>query len=325
MRNGLFVITALLMAWFTVGCGGGTQATASQMTSSVPASATTSASTPQAAVASLAATGSPAQAATQAESVVVDPQPSSGAQPPPQATAAGFANLAFDDEMTTPVAADVSNGTAGTANWYMPAQWWGGPTSSSCLSQSGSVLTISGCGGVTGFASAPGDGSTTSHNNYAFKYGYWEASFTRPDCYTNSGEWAAWWLLPSPANNSQNSGYSGELDIFEGNVVAGGTGNNGSGTYHVWSNGNTDAESNNSADSYPMPSGTNCTQQTIYGLLWTPGNLQWYINNHLVNSVSYSSSQAKTAFDGSLAYYMILDRQDGAGSMGIDWVRVWQP
>ena len=233
--------------------------------------------------------------------------------------------LAFDEEFNeSSVSGLATTGGAGSQTWYMPAQWWSSCGSTSNLALGNGALTINGAGCVTGIASAPANGSTTSNNNWAYKYGYWEASFTRPDCKTNSKEWTAWWLLASPATNAaQNTGYSGEIDIFEGNYVGGGM-NTGSGTYHVWSNGNSDVENNNNTDSYSMPSSSNCTAQTVYGLLWTQGRFEWYVNNQLVNSSTYSSSNAKTAFDGNLKYYMILDRQDGASSMALDYVRVWQ-
>src|ERR1700730_9148150 len=170
--------------------------------------------------------------------------------------------------------------------------------------------------------------SPQAGNNGAWRYGYFEARL-RWDVV--KGAWPAFWLIPVEDATGQDiyngTKESGEIDIFEGQ---GDHPHVFYGTIHDWVNLRDHANKNNF---FALPGNVDLSQFHIYGLLWTPGKVTWYLDNQPLHSES-----TPAIFDRQ-DFFLVLTMQEGddwkAGNLSgvtaprmtlnVDWVRVWQP
>lgn len=265
--------------------------------------------------------------------ILAPPHSLCAAQPdvPPQAS--GY-KLAFEDNFNTLDLATDGPGEdqkSRVHTWY-PGVWWSSkPTELGNISVSKSILAL------TWTRNHPGRDTRTSittlsHDKRQFKawrYGYFEARM-RWDVV--KGAWPAFWLIPVQDATGQNvyDGVkkTGEIDIFEGQ---GGLPHTFYGTIHEWWL-NTGTDHSNRNNAFHLPEDADMSQFHTYGLLWKPGQVTWYFDNHPLHSEKTPEIVDRQDF------YLVLTMQEGVNwtgddlsgvtatrmTLNVDWVRVWQ-
>jgi hypothetical protein len=238
--------------------------------------------------------------------------------PPSQVT--GY-KLVFSEDFDTP---SLSPDGDGNYIWYK-GLWWEKPAPATNISIANSVLALNWRKGQT-----PNDTSITTLSrdakyHHAWRYGYFELRM-RWD--TVTGSWPAIWLMPLQNADTHDGREAGELDIFEGQ---GATPHTFYGTIHDWTH-DQDAKNNKGSNYYELSNTVDLSQYHVYGLLWTPGRVVWYLDNQ-----SLFSASTYPIFDLQ-DYYLIVGSQEGANwtygdlsgvsastiAVNVDWVRVWQ-
>ena len=161
----------------------------------------------------------------------------------------------------------------------------------------------------------------------AWQYGYFEA---RMKWDVVKGGWPALWLIPleDALGESTHNGIreSGEIDIFEGQ---GDHPHTYFGTLHDWVNLHDSATPENHFD---LPDNLDLSQFHLYGLLWTPGTVSWYLDNQLLHT-----EKTPAVFDRQ-HFFLVIGMQEGVNwrlgdksgitspqmKLAVDWVHVWQ-
>jgi beta-glucanase (GH16 family) len=163
---------------------------------------------------------------------------------------------------------------------------------------------------------------------HAWRYGYFEA---RMKWDVTRGAWPAFWLIPveDAAGKAIYNGKreSGEIDIFEGQ---GSDPHTFYGTWHDWVNG---VDVLKKGNAFALPTSVNMGEYHVYGLLWTPGQFTWYLDN-----VALGTSKNTPAIFDKQNFFIVLGSQEGVNwtygnrswvksgqmNLDVDWVRVWQ-
>jgi beta-glucanase (GH16 family) len=252
------------------------------------------------------------------------PTPAPGLTPPPQASAAGFHTLSFDEEFSGPL--DIGFGTTG--HKWNAGLWWEAVPPASDFVVSNHVLTITGRSSSIGSAGGV-DLCTQYHDasgGTSFLGGYFEARLMATD-------WSAFWLycwdrptvfgsLIQPSNPLT---CTNEIDIVETDPKYP---NTVFCTLHKNSSSDVVPDAQNNPDFFPMPNGGSVFGQWhTYGLLWTQSSVAWYVDNVKVASVApYPSTWQPVQ--------LILTASAGgvAGSASnvlppitqVQWVHVWK-
>ena len=237
--------------------------------------------------------------------------------PPPQAIAAGFWNLGFDEEFKGPL--DIGYGTSG--HKWNASLWWEPVALASAFCVQDGVLTI------TATASEKAELCTQYHDASGGRYflgGYFEA---RMRC----SDWSGFWLFC--ANRPRVYGdrirpsnpltWTNEIDIIETDP---GLPNTAFCTVHknTSSDGGVPDEQNDAP--FPIPGPVLGAWHT-YGVLWTQNQITWYVDNVKVATARpYSSTWQQVQ--------LILSASPGGvnGSAStvlppvtqVQWVRVWE-
>jgi len=242
---------------------------------------------------------------------------------PPQAVAAGFTTLNFDQEPNQPW--DI--GFANNGHKWSCAMWWyPWPATDSFSVNSQGILTITDYTGTGG----TGTNICTQYYDYSggtyFQGGYFEA-------YMSTTDWSAFWLYNAerPFGVTQVATdpltWTNEIDIIEtdpGATFA----NTATTTIHsnTGSDGGitdqTNPNNNNSISNGPIEG-----EWHIYGCLWTQTQVTWYVDNVQVCTYPAFASTYQPA-------QLILGCGNGGvnGSAStvtpptvqIKWVRVWE-
>lgn len=228
---------------------------------------------------------------------------------PPQAKAAGFARLIFDDEFNS---LNLSSNGAARAKWYNGV-WYESPSPIADFS-----LIYGGDNSINIMQRRgdPHDSSITTYNrsgngsNTTFNQGYFEALMRWSDTPDN---FAAFWLISSEHAKGTDNQHWCELDIFEafgnGNYV---------GTLHDWPKNKP-----NTNNWQPLPGKPDMNQFHKYGMLWTAQTVSWYFDDKLV------MSWPTPAICNQQQLFMILGAQVHPPqyadvSVNAKWVRVWR-
>ena len=244
--------------------------------------------------------------------------------PPPQASAAGYSTLGFDDEFTS-ASTIAPNLTASTGYKWYPFKtanlWTLNPGGTGTL-----VINTDTSGYGQDLQTIPMSAAPTITAG-TFQYGYFEASMQFNPRGHTSGAWPAFWSFSASAQTVVNGQHSAELDFMEAYP-------NGAltlliDTIHEWissGGGATGSGSQNSPD-WLTVNPTDGGYHT-YGCLHTPGKLQWYLDN---KPVTFSGGATSVATGPGTKFptietsriYLIL----GTGAnwpTSFDWVHVWQ-
>jgi len=170
---------------------------------------------------------------------------------------------------------------------------------------------------------------------FSKKYGKFEARIRMPK---GQGFWPAFWLMPK---DSIYGGWaaSGEIDIME---ARGRLPGEVSGTIHF---GGTWPNNKSSGATYRFPEGTDIGDFHVYSLEWEPGELRWYVDGQLYQTLNNWDSigpgqPAKYAYPAPFdqPFYIILNLAVGGNfdggrvpdasmfpaRMEVDYVRVYE-
>jgi beta-glucanase (GH16 family) len=241
--------------------------------------------------------------------------------PPPQAEGC---RLVFADEFD---ADDLSPDGAGVHTWYEGVWWYHKHAPLSNISIEGSVLSLKWARGQEASDTSISTLSRDAHHFAAWRYGYYEARM-RWDVVR--GAWPAFWLIPVQDAEDKavynGTKETGEIDIFEGQ---GDHPHTFYGTIHDWVNLHDHANRDNT---FQLSDNVDFSEFHTYGLLWTPGEVTWYFDNHPLHS-----EKTPAIFDRQ-DFFLVLGMAAGedwkAGNLSgvpapsmtlnVDWVRVWQ-
>lgn len=166
-------------------------------------------------------------------------------------------------------------------------------------------------------------------------YGRFEARMQLP---TGDGVWPAFWMMPA-GNEYGTWASSGEIDIME---ARGRLPGEVAGTIH-W--GKPYPSNKSTGDEYEFPQGQSITGYHTYAVEWEPGEIRWYVDGNLYQTVNdWSSTGAgqpdKYAYPAPFdkPFYMILNLAIGGAfdgnrlpddsllpaTMKVDYVRVYE-
>ncbi|XID95843.1 S-layer homology domain-containing protein [Paenibacillaceae bacterium WGS1546] len=171
--------------------------------------------------------------------------------------------------------------------------------------------------------------------NFSKAYGKFEAKIKLP---LGQGLWPAFWMMPA---DDEYGGWaaSGEIDIME---AKGRLPDRIGGALHY---GRGWPGNKYTAKDYQFPQGQNITGEHVYGLEWEPGEIRWYVDGQLYQTVNNWDSTgvdqpAKYAFPAPFdkPFYLILnlavggtfdggltpDPSDLPAKMEVDYVRVYE-
>lgn len=267
---------------------------------------------------------------------------------PGPAAAAGYNTLTFSDDFTSSSTIAPTKTTSSGYNWYwgLQAATSGNPTTcwsmnttamassisngnsggGSYASINGGILTITGPAfpndalmTIPGWALNTGGAVRPAAGNWQYGYfeGYLQFNTTHITGVQANG-WPAFWMWGAEGLNSEGfvssalNATTTEFDLIEafGTIFGGGAGSWGSavhqpaGSTTVYSTSLTNADNN----------------WHQYGILWTPGNIAFYLDNALQGSHSTSGWSIATQH-----MFMIMGTgNQSGGQMNVDWVRVWQ-
>ena len=275
----------------------------------------------------------PSKSASAAVSIVPSagtsqPLACSGTQPAPttaptQAAAAGFNTLVFDDEFNSPNT--ISPNNEGHYNWYT----WNVYGTSKELS-SADYEVSNGC--LTIFTDLTGSGADLQTVNSGtattglFQYGYFEARIQfNPTGSEGGGSWPAFWsdALQSIPEISPFA----ELDFMEavpngkGGATTGSNGVTIITTAHQWTKGNGWNDTYNTNNIPPVPASFNYDAFHIYGCLWSPSSVTWYIDNQPVMTVAIGPGTELTAIEQDQLFLILGTGKNWPTTF--DYVRVW--
>lgn len=168
--------------------------------------------------------------------------------------------------------------------------------------------------------------NTTIRSLQDFRYGYFEANF-RFDAV--EGSWPAFWLLSSETMNDRTLN-GGEFDIME---WMSSSPSQCFFNFHKWTPGGKELGAPTTV-TFNAHDGFSFSDYHTYAILWTPGNVDWYIDN-----VYYGSCPIDREIE-SHHYYLMLGAQAGldwkddpetlaripASQIQVQakWIRVWQ-
>ncbi|PST83638.1 hypothetical protein C7T94_13965 [Pedobacter yulinensis] len=167
-------------------------------------------------------------------------------------------------------------------------------------------------------------GGIQTSGKFSIRYGKVEV---RAKFKKGQGSWPAIWMMPEVPVSYGGWPNSGEIDIMEHvnyeNVIHQ-TIHNGSVTNANGGSTATHTASYNAAD------------YNIYGIVWTPSAIQFYVNNVLQYTYSRAANATSLQWPFDRPFHLILNQSGGAGwpgaitnadlpfNMMVDWVRIYK-
>jgi hypothetical protein len=243
--------------------------------------------------------------------------------PAPLSSLSGY-QMVFHDEFDELA---LSPNGRGAYTWYNGVWFNHQHAPPANISVSNSVMTLLWTAGQPSFDTSI---ATLSHDKtryHAWRYGYFDARL-RWDVV--NGAWPAFWMIPvqDAVGTDIYAGQkeSGEIDIFEGQ---GDQPYTYFATIHDWLHLKDSANQNNVVK---LSASVDLSQFHSYGLLWTPGQMTWYLDG-----VPIHAEVAPPIFDKQ-DFFVVIGMQEGADwkagdrsgvsatsmKMDVDWFRVWQ-
>jgi beta-glucanase (GH16 family) len=231
--------------------------------------------------------------------------------------------LVFTDDFNTSGSFDATKWTYSPR--FQPA-WAKYLTSSPAYaSQNGTDLVLKMDNAVIAGDNVPyHSGGIQSSTKFNFLYGKVEA---RAKFKQGQGSWPAIWMMPEVPVSYGDWPNSGEIDIMEHvnyeNVVH----------QTIHSGTATDANGGSTAT---KASAYNTADYNIYGMVWSPDAIQFYVNNVLQYTYSRAANATSAQWPFNKPFYLILNQSGGAGwpgaitnadlpfNMNVDWIRVYK-
>lgn len=241
--------------------------------------------------------------------------------PPPQAIAAGFKNLVFNDEFSV----DSFTSAATTRLWWESFHFFPPPV--------GVIEMLPGGGGVR--LTTPGKSPHTHLVNHpvndapygdGYLFGYFEARMRfLPGANADvANSWGAFWLFSKPAIENKVSDANGnrswcEIDVAE--MYRHGQLNT---TIHSWyqPNGGTPQDTFNPVHLNVVNGDPIDGNWHTFGLLWQPGVVTWYMDN--VQVATYAHSYAVCNTQAMTPIFSVQSLADDSQIADVDWIRIWK-
>lgn len=263
-----------------------------------------------------------------------------GIKAPEPAAQVGYDKLVFSDDFDSICTIDVMGTGKPGYNWYVDRPVWGsGITEPSAYSVSNSVLTVSSTGDTASWALS--SFSVKGNTGHSFKHGYFEARIRfDPTLGKSCKSWPAWWSLSTLHSKLNNMDHWAELDFFEA-YTGGYVDYTGAlvGTVHDWAD-RSKVHYQNSNNWKPLPKGTDFNQWHVYGCLWRPSEITWYLDDEPLITQKFSATMPPdplangTTTPTPAGVFSILDEEpdgmllilgsDPKWPIYVDWVHVWQ-
>lgn len=238
-------------------------------------------------------------------------------------TLASTWDLVFSDEFN-------STGGFNTSKWTYCPRWspaWAKYLTSTpaYVSQNGTDLVLKMDNAVIAGDPVPyHSGGIQTSTKFSFLYGKVEV---RAKFKQGQGSWPAIWMMPEVPVSYGDWPNSGEIDIMEHvnyeNVIHQ-TIHNGSATTPSGGSSATQTTAYNTAD------------YNIYGIVWSPSSIEFYVNNILRYTYNKAVGATSTQWPFDKPFYLILNQSGGAGwpgainnadlpfNMNVDWIRVYK-
>ncbi len=246
--------------------------------------------------------------------------------PPPQAVAAGYNRLAFDEEFSSFNGIDMSNTGKPGYNFYRRLPF-GRVEPTNDLSISNGVLTINSQRHSynLGLISICKNGS--GWNGFTASGGaYFEASI-RFDPTVSAHGWPSFWTMAAEHfYGGQNTNFL-EIDFFEYDTLQYGQPQNTyGGAIHLWATSKVQSTNNQAHNRFLITAPPDTDWKNSFntvGTLWAPGShIDYYFNNTLTTDTNpYSLYPQLQPMDNQ--HMPVIIGSDG-WPMKVDWVRVWQ-
>lgn len=230
--------------------------------------------------------------------------------------------LIFQDEFNT-------SGNFDTSKWIFcerqTAAWtkYLTPNSDYASLKGGNLVLLMDNKTITGDNVPYHSGGIKTQTKFSFLYGKVEV---RAKFKMGRGSWPAIWMMPE---NSTYGGWpgSGEIDIME-HV------NNESVVHQTIHNASVTNASGGSTATKSAP--YNTSDYNIYGIIWTPDEIQFYVNNQHRYTYKKAENATSKEWPFDKPFHLILNQSGGAGwpgpitdvdlpfTMEVDWVKVYQ-
>lgn len=232
-------------------------------------------------------------------------------------------DLVFSDEFNTA-------GSFDTTKWAYSPRW--SPAWAKYLTASPAYVNQDGTDLVLKMDNAviPGDpvpyhsGGVQTSGKFSLLYGKIEV---RAKFKQGQGSWPAIWMMPEVPVAYGDWPNSGEIDIMEHvnyeNLIHQ--------TIH-----NATVTNASGGSSATKSTAYNTADYNIYGIIWSPGSVQFYVNNVLQYTYSRAAGASPAQWPFDKPFYLILNQSGGAGwpgaitnadlpfNMNVDWVRVYK-
>jgi beta-glucanase (GH16 family) len=206
-----------------------------------------------------------------------------------------FANTSGAPAQPNPAVWTYDTGNSGFGNSELENYCAWGSSTSPCSTTSPSEFV-----GTDGYlhieAQQPSPGVYTSarlktQGLFSFQYGRLEVKAMVPEA---QGFWPAAWLLGNNINNVQWPA-CGEQDVLERVNAAGSPDWNEGSVHGTGFTGGTGL-----GTQYPFPNGQTAAQWHTYGMIWSPGSVQYYIDGPSNVYATYTTSSLTPLNDGAV-------------------------
>jgi beta-glucanase (GH16 family) len=206
-----------------------------------------------------------------------------------------FANTSGAPAQPNPAVWTYDTGNSGFGNGELENYCAWGSSTSPCSTTSPSEFV-----GTDGYlhieAQQPSPGVYTSarlktQGLFSFQYGRLEVKAMVPEA---QGFWPAAWLLGNNINNVQWPA-CGEQDVLERVNAAGSPDWNEGSVHGTGFTGGTGL-----GTQYPFPNGQTAAQWHTYGMIWSPGSVQYYIDGPSNVYATYTTSSLTPLNDGAV-------------------------
>jgi beta-glucanase (GH16 family) len=223
------------------------------------------------------------------------------AQSPPS-QAAGY-SLVWSDNFA---ALSLNSGNAPGYNWYDTGFFFGTPIGT-ITDPSNTYVNIQWASAQV-YATNMATNSPNGLLGHAWTFGYFEISMAFNP---TTGSWPALWMMAPSVNSGGLGSYSGpELDIFEWQNQIPTLFN---GTLHTWVSGTPSVGYEQVTPANPS---VTWSSYNTFGVLWTPTQVCWYLNNVSQGCASTTAAPYSTYFGGSTPMFLLLSQQAGC-----NWVQ----
>lgn len=257
--------------------------------------------------------------------------------PPPQALQVGYRTLIFDDDFTSQNSIDINSTGEDGYKWYVDRMNGWSTIQPNEIAINNSVLTITQTD-TSGVNYAICTTSSVSKNGQAFRYFYAEArmKFTPNPAWPNAQGGPAFWSLSTDdvwAYDAENTvDRWAELDFYEYTPYS------FNGSVHDWVHVDKTQPKvdyvNYNTNGNSIPNDMDFTQWHTYGCLWTPGAIQYFLDDVPLNTTHYSATTVPPEHpDYPIGTFSQLDAETngmtiilGSGynwPIDVDWVRMW--